>query len=164
MNCNCQAQDGFGMTMPCSFHVKWLESATTPLKAEIARSHAEVDQKSAYIQELTGAVEDLRRQNGAALLQYREAVEKIERARTWSKLDSAGCVLCTYVEGVFVTPCAYHREMEEMNRLIEVLQKEIAAARDIMSGNGDKKDPAYSGWYNRTREMDFDQLKKAQRF
>jgi hypothetical protein len=51
--------------------------------------------------------------------------------------------------------------MEENAKLklqVEALQKEIAAARDIMSGNGDKKDPAYSGWYDRTREMDWDHL------
>lgn len=37
---------------------------------------------------------------------------------------------------------------------VDELQMEIAAARDIMSGNGDKKDPAYTAWYARTRTME----------
>lgn len=82
MNCNCQAQDDFGITMPCTFHVKWLESAITPLKVEIKRLTGIADranqamekhQKHAWALEI--AIQEAHRDADAANLKVAEAMK-----------------------------------------------------------------------------------------
>lgn len=51
-----------------------------------------------------------------------EAVEAIERARTYTGLEAEGCPLCTYVDGVFTAACSFHRKLaalELQNRLLK---------------------------------------------
>lgn len=48
-----------------------------------------------------------------------ELKEALERARTYTGLEAAGCPLCTYTEGVFVASCSFHRQIEAMHAVVE---------------------------------------------
>lgn len=56
-------------------------------------------------------------------LQNSELAEDLERARTYSKLDSRGCPLCTYVEGVFKSYCQLHYELHEEQERADLAER-----------------------------------------
>lgn len=48
-----------------------------------------------------------------------ELKEALERARTYTGMEAAGCPLCTYTEGVFVAFCSFHHQIEAMRAVVE---------------------------------------------
>ena len=67
-----------------------------------------------------------------------EAIEAIERARTFTGLEAEGCPLCAYVDGVFTESCSFHRKLQAMELQVGELQK---AARALI----DKLHQSWSG-------------------
>lgn len=82
-----------------------------------------------------------------------EAVEAIERARTYTGLEAEGCPLCTYLDGVFTAACSFHRKLAALELQVGELQKE----RDRYKVEADRMEAhANEGWHlanDRTSEM-----------
>ena len=48
----------------------------------------------------------------------------LERARTYTGVEAQACPLCRYENGVFVEPCAMHKEIDELRAAVVLAEKE----------------------------------------
>jgi hypothetical protein len=55
---------------------------------------------------------------------------RAQQLASWSPVSHA-CPLCTYTQGKFIAPCAWHREVEAQARVIGRLQKENTVLRNL---------------------------------
>lgn len=60
---------------------------------------------------------------------------QLDAIASWSPASGAPCPMCTYAEGKFIAPCAWHRESEEqqrvMGRLKDALMDGLVRHRDL---------------------------------